>query len=141
MVIVESKHVITEDKLSQKMKQMVDIKNFIGHAKMLAKDPSNKTLPYTSRFKNMMRMYKFDEFEDQPMLYIGGGLWKEDAKTYLQELLRENPSMQNHIGIIKESGKRFQVADASTAFRTFVPVSLEMSQRGGANRQKKRKER
>lgn len=106
LVIIEAKHHVTVDKIKYKLEQMEKIKQYLDHAKNIDSDTT-----LTKKFKKNVAMFNFHLFDPNPMLYIGGIVWDDEALKEYKRNITGNASL----GIVKLNGKRFNVTDSLTS--------------------------
>lgn len=107
LVIVEAKHNMTKDRVQKKLAQLQAINEFLS----MANTTTGATT--TKRYQKNVAMFGFDKFDPNAMLYLGGPLWDRDAMAVINS---SSGDFKSKIGIVKASGTRYGVADASTAF-------------------------
>ena len=129
LVIVEAKHLMTEEKIKKKLEQVRLIEQYIEWSK-------NPPPGVLQKFLKTVDLYNFKEYESKVKLYLGGVCWEDDAFKYIQEILKDDDIRKN-IGVLQPNGTRFGVYDVSNAFRkTEVPIT---STQGGRKRTSKKK--
>lgn len=127
LVIIEAKHRVTKDKIDLKLNQMKAIKQYLDWAK----NPPQGTLP---KFNKNVEQFKFDKYDSDVLLFIGGVLWDDDAIAHINALFVGEPSLVNSLGIIQSNGSRFGIYDV---FNNFSAESS--SQAGGKKTTTRRK--
>lgn len=133
LVIVEAKHHVTIDKIKAKLAQMEAIRSYLLRARSLNDGDLDK------KFVKNVQTFKFETYDPQPMLYIGGTYWDPQALDYFQKELFTDANLKGFLGIVQTNGSRFSVVDSHSAFAHLDAAGG--SKTGRKNAHEKKKER
>lgn len=109
-IVVEAKHYMTKDRVDKKLKQLEAIEEYLKYA---------RTLPntVTPKFRKNVVHFRYDKFDENVQLFIGGPLWDKEALDAINKAITDKPRLRDIIHIVHTSGNRYAIANAQTSFR------------------------
>jgi len=122
MVIIETKHEVTDVDIIDKFGQIEKIKEYIRIAKEYKTYKDNEsTFPEgykmpCRKFICNIQQYTIWNYHEDVMLFIGGPRWTKAAYKELERLLQEKPEYRQLVGIVQPNGDRFGIASSTTGF-------------------------
>jgi hypothetical protein len=115
MTIIEAKHHVTKEKIDVKLNQLDLIQQWLTDAKRTLESPTNvEGKMYDKKFVKNVNMFKFNNYDDKPLLFMGGTVWDIEAIQYFKAKMKE-AKYTDRIFMILTNGTRYTIYGKASA--------------------------